>query len=93
MQALDLNRILLAIHRYFSSMTSQEIKARGLQEDKPLRMAKTLLHKICGLAVRHWSMHAMLGSSVSWGPHNQDSLSGADICKHGTSLHPNSPEG
>ena len=51
MQALDLNRILLAIHGYFSSMTSQEIKARGLQEDKPLRMAKTLLHKICGLAV------------------------------------------
>ena len=51
LQALDLNRILLAIHRYFSSMTSQEIKARGLQEDKPLRMAKTLLHKICGLAV------------------------------------------
>ena len=41
----------MAIHRYFSSMTSQEIKARGLQEDKPLRMAKTLLHKICGLAV------------------------------------------
>ena len=51
LQALDLNRILLAIHGYFSSMTSQEIKARGLQEDKPLRMAKTLLHKICGLAV------------------------------------------
>ncbi len=56
MQSLDLNRILLAIHRYFSSMTSQEIKARGLQEDKPLRMAKTLLHKICGLAVRHCIM-------------------------------------
>jgi len=50
-QGLDLNRILLAIHGYFSRMTSQEIKARGLQEDKPLRMAKTLLHKICGLAV------------------------------------------
>lgn len=32
---------------FFESLGSDEIKRRGLEEDKPLRMAKTLLHELC----------------------------------------------
>lgn len=42
----------MALHQFFESLGSNEIKRRGVGEDKPLRMAKTLLHELCKRVVR-----------------------------------------
>jgi len=42
----------MTLHMFFESLGSDEIKRRGLEEDKPLRMAKTLLHELCKRVVR-----------------------------------------
>ena len=44
--------ILRVLHNYFADMGFDEIRRRGAQNDKALRMAKTLLHELCKHAVR-----------------------------------------
>jgi cytoskeleton-associated protein 5 len=52
LQDLNLHQVLMALHQFFESLGSNEIKRRGVGEDKPLRMAKTLLHELCKRVVR-----------------------------------------
>jgi cytoskeleton-associated protein 5 len=44
---LDLPRLLLDLHDFFSHLGVDEIRRRSAAEDKPLRMAKTILHELC----------------------------------------------
>jgi len=45
----DPPRLLLAVHEFFEALGVDEIRRRGAREDKPLRMAKTVLHELCKL--------------------------------------------
>lgn len=45
-QDIQLGRLLLAIHEFFSALGPEEIRRRGAKEDKPLRMVKTILHEV-----------------------------------------------
>ncbi len=49
----------MTLHQFFESLGSNEIKRRGVGEDKPLRMAKTLLHELCKRVVRLPVHHAV----------------------------------
>uniref|UniRef100_A0A061RZH6 Cytoskeleton-associated protein 5 n=1 Tax=Tetraselmis sp. GSL018 TaxID=582737 RepID=A0A061RZH6_9CHLO len=44
---LDIGAILLAVHNFFHKLGAEEIRRRGAEDDKPLRMVKTVLHEIC----------------------------------------------
>lgn len=47
LQSIDLSVLLLAVHKFFDALGSEEIRRRGAREDKPLRMVKTVLHEVC----------------------------------------------
>ncbi|KAL0028272.1 hypothetical protein WJX79_006476 [Trebouxia sp. C0005] len=52
---LDLDMLLMSIHDYFMGLGVDEIRRRGADDDKPLRMVKTILHELCklkGLAIK-----------------------------------------
>ncbi len=51
MQELDLDMLLMSIHDYFMGLGVDEIRRRGADDDKPLRMVKTILHELCKLKV------------------------------------------
>ena len=53
LQELDLNMLLMSIHDYFMGLGVDEIRRRGAEDDKPLRMVKTILHELCKLKVCH----------------------------------------
>lgn len=46
-EELDLQNLLLAIHQFFVDLGVEEIRKRGVEDDKPLRMVKTILHEMC----------------------------------------------
>jgi cytoskeleton-associated protein 5 len=37
--------LLLSIHQFFMGLGVDEIRRRGQEDDKPLRMVKTVLHE------------------------------------------------
>ncbi|CAD7700615.1 unnamed protein product [Ostreobium quekettii] len=47
MEELDLESLLLSIHEFFVDLGVEEIRRRGAEDDKPLRMVKTILHELC----------------------------------------------
>lgn len=49
LQDIDLNELLLGIHSFFMGLGVDEIRRRGAEDDKPLRMVKTVLHELCKL--------------------------------------------
>ncbi len=42
----------MSIHDYFMGLGVDEIRRRGAEDDKPLRMVKTILHELCKLKVK-----------------------------------------
>ena len=44
-----MHALLLVIHQYFMKLGVDEIRRRGAQDEKSLRMVKTLLHELCKL--------------------------------------------
>ena len=42
---------MMSIHDYFMGLGVDEIRRRGAEDDKPLRMVKTILHELCKLKV------------------------------------------
>lgn len=65
LQDLRVIQVLQALHHFFESLGSNEIRRRGVEEDKPLRMAKTLLHELCKHKVRFAiAMHSILLKGV-----------------------------
>lgn len=46
-----MERLLMVIHQYFMSLGVDEIRRRGAEDEKSLRMVKTLVHEICKLMV------------------------------------------
>lgn len=44
---LDIKRLIWDLHMYFVALGVDEIRRRGEEEDKPLKMVKTILHEIC----------------------------------------------
>lgn len=50
-QELDLDMLLMSVHDYFMGLGVDEIRRRGAEDDKPLRMVKTILHELCKLKV------------------------------------------
>lgn len=59
-QELDLDMLLMSIHDYFMGLGVDEIRRRGAEDDKPLRMVKTILHELCKLKVCKLIMPAHL---------------------------------
>ena len=51
LQELDLESLLLSIHEFFVDLGVEEIRRRGAEDDKPLRMVKTILHELCKIKV------------------------------------------
>ena len=51
LQELDLDMLLMSVHDYFMGLGVDEIRRRGAEDDKPLRMVKTILHELCKLKV------------------------------------------
>ena len=49
LQDIDLDELLLGIHSFFMGLGVDEIRRRGAEDDKPLRMVKTVLHELCKL--------------------------------------------
>jgi hypothetical protein len=47
MDGLDLGALLLNIHDFFLGLGVDEIRKRSSNDDKPLRMVKTILHELC----------------------------------------------
>lgn len=43
--------LLMSVHDYFMGLGVDEIRRRGAEDDKPLRMVKTILHELCKLKV------------------------------------------
>ena len=56
---MDLPALLAAIHAFFHDLGDEEIRRRGAEEDKPLRMVKTILHEIIKL-VGHGQGHTLV---------------------------------
>lgn len=50
---LDTTQLLWDIHTYFSSLGMDEIHRRSKEDDKPLKMVKTILHEVCRHKVRY----------------------------------------
>eukprot|EP00803_Ostreobium_quekettii_P007309 evm.model.scf_1455.1 EVM.evm.TU.scf_1455.1 scf_1455:6723-19697(-) len=46
-EELDLQSLLASIHEFFVDLGVEEIRRRGAEDDKPLRMVKTILHELC----------------------------------------------
>jgi hypothetical protein len=44
---VDLPQLLLDLHRYFSTLGAAEVRRLSNNNDKPLRMVKTMLHTLC----------------------------------------------
>ncbi len=51
LQDINMDELLLAIHSFFMDLGVDEIRRRGAEDDKPLRMVKTVLHELCKLKV------------------------------------------
>ena len=51
LQEVDLDQLLLSIHDFFMGLGVDEIRRRGADDDKPLRMVKTILHELCKIKV------------------------------------------
>ena len=51
LQEVDLDELLLSIHDFFMGLGVDEIRRRGADDDKPLRMVKTILHELCKIKV------------------------------------------
>ena len=51
LQDLDIAQLLMVIHHYFMSLGVDEIRRRGAQDEKSLRMVKSILHEITKLLV------------------------------------------
>lgn len=47
-----MNSLMLTIHKYFTRLGVDEIRRRGAQDEKSLRMVKTLVHELCRYVVR-----------------------------------------
>lgn len=50
MDGVDMSALLLNIHDFFMFLGVDEIRRRSSQDDKPLRMVKTVLHELCKMA-------------------------------------------
>ena len=48
--------LLMSVHDYFMGLGVDEIRRRGAEDDKPLRMVKTILHELCKLKVGNPSL-------------------------------------
>ncbi|GMH42322.1 hypothetical protein BSKO_10241 [Bryopsis sp. KO-2023] len=46
-EEIDIRELMGDIHLYFTALGADEIRKRGEEEDKPLKMVKTILHEIC----------------------------------------------
>ena len=62
LQEINIEQLLSVIHHYFVSLGVDEIRRRGSQDEKSLRMVKTLVHEICKLMVSlsAFQMHTQL---------------------------------
>ncbi|KAK9814323.1 hypothetical protein WJX72_004049 [[Myrmecia] bisecta] len=49
LEEIELDDVLLSIHSFFMGLGVDEIRRRGAEDDKPLRMVKTILHELCKL--------------------------------------------
>ncbi|EFJ44246.1 microtubule organizing protein mora [Volvox carteri f. nagariensis] len=45
--SLNVGNVLVHIHRYMQDLGTEEVRRRSSNEDKPLRMVKTMLHELC----------------------------------------------
>jgi len=59
---VDLDMLLLSIHQFFMGLGVDEIRRRGQEDDKPLRMVKTVLHEVSvclvciTVVVKQWNL-------------------------------------
>lgn len=53
MQEIDIQQLLKVVHHYFMSLGVDEIRRRGVESEKSLRMVKTMVHELCRLLVSH----------------------------------------
>ena len=42
-----MEELLMSVHAFLDRLGVDEVRQRGAQDDKPLRMVKTLLHELC----------------------------------------------
>ena len=42
-----MEELLMEVHAFLDCLGVDEVRQRGSQDDKPLRMVKTLLHELC----------------------------------------------
>lgn len=54
---LRVEEVLWGVHGFLDALGIDEVRARGQQDDKPLRMVKTLVYELCKALVR--SCHAV----------------------------------
>lgn len=48
---MDVRDLLLVIHHYFMSLGVDEIRRRGVQDEKSMRMVKTIVYELCKVVV------------------------------------------
>ncbi|KAK9795603.1 hypothetical protein WJX73_007429 [Symbiochloris irregularis] len=46
-QEVRMEELLMGVHGFLDSLGVDEVRQRGAQDDKPLRMVKTLVHELC----------------------------------------------
>lgn len=54
---MSLEQLLLSVHEFFLNLGVDEVRRRGQEDDRPLRMVKTVLHELCkhtGPAIREF---------------------------------------
>jgi len=51
LQEIDIQQLLKVVHHYFMSLGVDEIRRRGVESEKSLRMIKTMVHELCRLLV------------------------------------------
>lgn len=67
----DVDALLFAIHGFMMTLGVEEIRRRGSEDDRPLRMVKTILHELCkllGTDIRnHFSRLPAVGANAKGG--------------------------
>ena len=75
--------LLMSVHDYFMGLGVDEIRRRGAEDDKPLRMVKTILHELCKLKVCNSIIAA---TSVCHSVSNSSLWVGLTICGKATNF-------
>lgn len=66
---VDVDMVLFSVHTFLMSLGVEEIRKRGSEDDKPLRMIKTLLHELCKVLCTEWKGRGVAGlalAPVAW---------------------------